>query len=93
MANRDEMNTKWINRMARIIGHANKVKSMISEDRDAIEVLTQLAAVRAALTSLSKVILEEHVNECMSSIQDIEDDQERQETIDALMDVVNQFIK
>lgn len=93
MAHSPEQNTKLVNRMSRIIGHANKVKTMIAEDRDCIEVLTQLAAVRAALTSLSKVILEEHINECMTELQDFESDEERQESIDGLMDVVNQFIK
>lgn len=89
----DEENARLVNRMARIIGHANKVKSMLAEDRNCTEVLIQLAAVRAALTSLSKLILEEHINECMTELSEFESEEERREAIDGLMDVVNQFIK
>ncbi|MDO5409996.1 MAG: metal-sensing transcriptional repressor [Lachnospiraceae bacterium] len=88
-----EENARLVNRMSRIIGHANKVKSMLAEDRNCTEVLIQLAAVRAALTSLSKLILEEHINECMTELSEFETDEERHEAIDGLMDVVNQFIK
>ena len=88
-----ERNTRLVNRMSRIIGHANKVKTMLGEDRNCTEILIQLAAVRAALTSLSKLILEEHLNECMTELSEFESDEERREAIDGLMDVVNQFIK
>lgn len=88
-----EENARLVNRMARIIGHANKVKNMIAEDRNCTEVLIQLAAVRAALTSLSKLILEEHLSECMTELSEFESEEERREAIDGLMDVVNQFIK
>jgi DNA-binding FrmR family transcriptional regulator len=89
-----EENKKLVNRMSRIIGHANKVKSMIGEeDRDCTQVLIQLAAVRAALTSLSKQILEEHINECMTEMSEFESEEERHQAIDSLMDVVNQFVK
>ena len=88
-----EENKKLVNRMARIIGHANKVKSMLEEDRDCTEILIQMAAVRAALTSLSKLILEEHINECMTDMSEFESEEERRDAIDGLMDVVNQFIK
>lgn len=89
-----EENARLVNRMARIIGHANKVKSMLAEDdRNCTEVLIQLAAVRAALTSLSKLILEQHINECMTEMSEFENEEERREAIDGLMDVVNQFIK
>ncbi|MGN0267682.1 MAG: metal-sensing transcriptional repressor [Lachnospiraceae bacterium] len=85
--------TKRVNRMARIIGHANKVKSMIAEDADCTDILIQMAAVRAALTSLSKLILEEHINECMTEMSEFESMEDRQDHIDGLMDVINQFVK
>ena len=89
----DTERTKRVNRMARIIGHANKVKSMIAEDADCTDILIQMAAVRAALTSLSKLILEEHINECMTEMSEFESMEDRQDHIDGLMDVINQFVK
>jgi DNA-binding FrmR family transcriptional regulator len=88
-----EETTRLVNRMARIIGHANKVKSMIAEGRDCTEILVQMAAVRAALTSTSKLILEQHIVKCMDAASEYENEQERKEELDGLMDVINQFIK
>ncbi|KIR03117.1 hypothetical protein P261_01932 [Lachnospiraceae bacterium TWA4] len=88
-----EENKRLVNRMSRIVGHANKVKSMLEEDRNCTEILIQLAAVRAALTSLSKQILEEHINECMTEMSEFKSEDERLLAISELMDVVNQFVK
>lgn len=89
----DAERTKRVNRMSRIIGHATKVKSMIADDADCTDILIQMAAVRAALTSLSKLIIEEHINECMSEMSEFDSLEERQESIEGLMDVINQFVK
>ena len=47
------------NRLARAIGHLEKVKQMVEDDVDCSEVLTQIAAVRGALTNTAKVILQD----------------------------------
>ena len=54
-----------LNRLARLIGHLNAVKRMIENNRDCSEVLTQLAAVDAAIKSVSKVILKDHLQHCL----------------------------
>lgn len=54
-----------VNRLARAIGHLEKVKRMVEEDCDCSEVLVQLAAVRAALDGAGKVILQDHIRHCM----------------------------
>lgn len=53
------------NRLARAAGHLEKVRRMVDEDVDCPEVLVQLAAVRAALESTGKVILQDHLRHCM----------------------------
>ncbi len=69
-----------INRLARAIGHLNKVKKMVEEGYDCSDVLIQLAAVRSALDNTGKVILNDHIRHCMvdavaagdeSSIEDL----------------------
>ena len=49
-----------VNRLARAIGHLEKVKRMVEEGYDCSEVLIQLAAVRSALDNTGKVILQDH---------------------------------
>ena len=54
-----------INRLARAMGHLEKVKHMVEEGYDCSEVLVQLAAVRSALDNTGKVILKDHIHHCM----------------------------
>ena len=54
-----------INRLARAIGHLEKVKRMVEEGEDCADVLVQLAAVRSAIDSTGKVILQDHIRHCM----------------------------
>ncbi|MBE6945264.1 MAG: metal-sensing transcriptional repressor [Ruminococcaceae bacterium] len=54
-----------VNRLARAIGHLEKVKRMVEEGCDCADVLTQLAAVRSALDNTGKVILRDHMRHCM----------------------------
>lgn len=54
-----------VNRLARALGHLEKVKRMVEDGADCSEVLVQLAAVRAALDNTGKVILQDHLRHCM----------------------------
>ena len=54
-----------VNRLARAIGHLEKVKRMVEEGQDCSEVLVQLAAVRSAIDNTGKVILQDHMRHCM----------------------------
>ena len=54
-----------VNRLARAIGHLEKVKRIVEEDYDCSEVLVQLAAVRSAIDNTGKVILQDHMRHCM----------------------------
>ena len=59
-------NTKAVkNRLARIIGHLHAVERMVDDGRDCAEVLIQLAAVRSALASTSRIILKDHMEHCI----------------------------
>ncbi len=53
-------------RLARIAGHAASLKRFWDEDRECVEMLTQISAVRAALDQVGKTILEQHVDHCLS---------------------------
>lgn len=78
-----------VNRLARAIGHLERVKAMVEEGRDCSEVLIQLAAVRSALNNTGKVILKDHLEHC---IVDAVANQDRT-AIDELNRAIEQFVK
>lgn len=53
------------NRLARAIGHLQKVKRMVENGDDCSDVLIQLAAVKSALNNTGKVILKDHLDHCI----------------------------
>jgi len=55
-----------LNRFARIEGHIRGIKTMIRESRPCPDVLVQIAAVRGALDRASRIILDEHLSECVT---------------------------
>ena len=55
-----------INRLSRIEGHIRGVKTMINESRPCPEVLVQIAAIRGALDKVARIILDEHLSECVA---------------------------
>ncbi len=78
-----------INRLARAIGHLNKVKKMVEEGYDCSDVLIQLAAVRSAIDNTGKVILNDHIRHCMVDAVAAGD----QSAIDGLCQAVEKFMK
>ncbi|MFZ4665352.1 MAG: metal-sensing transcriptional repressor [Prochlorotrichaceae cyanobacterium] len=56
---------RLVNRLSRIEGHIRGVKTMIQEHRPCPEVLVQIAAVRGALDKVARVILDEHLTQCI----------------------------
>ena len=59
-------NTKdVVNRLSRAIGHLESVRRMVEDGRDCSDVLVQLAAVRAALSATSRIILKDHLEHCI----------------------------
>ena len=78
-----------VNRLARAIGHLNKVKRMVEEGYDCTEVLVQLAAVRSAIDNTGKVILTDHIRHCMVDAVQLGDES----AIDGQCDAVEKFMK
>ncbi|MEM6423589.1 MAG: metal-sensitive transcriptional regulator [Cyanobacteria bacterium P01_H01_bin.119] len=62
----EESLRKVTNRLARIEGHIRGIKTMVQESRPCPDVLVQIAAVRGALNRVARVILDEHLSECIS---------------------------
>ena len=78
-----------VNRLARAIGHLNKVKRKVEEGYDCTEVLVQLAAVRSAIDNTGKVILNDHIRHCMVDAVQLGDEG----AIDGLCEAIEKFMK
>ena len=55
-----------VNRLSRIEGHIRGIKTMVQESRACPDVLVQIAAVRGALDRVARIILDEHLTECIA---------------------------
>ena len=56
---------KIINRMSRAIGHMESIKKMVEEGIDCSDILIQISAVRSAINNVGKIILQDHINNCV----------------------------
>ena len=60
-------------RMARIEGHVRAIRDMLAEDRPCGEVLIQLAAVRAAVNQVARLVFEDHLDSCVHTAATVGD--------------------
>ena len=65
-----------IHRVAGIEGHVGSLKKMIDEEREALEILMQLSAIRSALERFSLILFEEFVEVRLASMSGEADRQE-----------------
>ena len=56
---------KLVSRLNRIEGQVRGISKMVADGRYCIDILTQLQAVRAALTKVETAILQEHLGKCV----------------------------
>ena len=78
-----------IHRLNRIEGQVRGVKAMVERDAYCTDILTQVAAVNAALNSFNKVLLANHIKTCVT--RDIRDGKE--ETVDELVVTLQKLMK
>lgn len=58
-----------LNRLNRIEGQIRGIKAMVEDERYCVDIITQVAAVQAALNSFNKLLLERHIKTCV--VEDI----------------------
>lgn len=66
----EESLKKIINRLSRIEGHVRGIKTMVREHRPCPEVLNQIAAVKGAISGVAKIVIEEHLDQCLTNAVD-----------------------
>jgi DNA-binding FrmR family transcriptional regulator len=63
---RPEIRAQVEQRLRRIAGQVGGIQRMVEQDRYCVDVLLQVAAVRAALDQVGKLVLGSHVETCVA---------------------------
>lgn len=83
-------NTKAVvNRLSRAIGHLESVKRMVEEGKDCSEILIQIGAVKSAVNNIGKIILQDHINNCVVDAVETGD----KKVLEDLNSAIEKFIK
>ncbi|HEU0160370.1 MAG TPA: metal-sensitive transcriptional regulator [Hyphomicrobiaceae bacterium] len=77
-----------LTRLARIEGQVRGLSRMIEEDRYCIDIVTQIAAVRAALRRVEEEVLRDHIAHCVEHAIVSGNTAEQRRLVTELMDVL-----
>ncbi len=83
----EELKRDVSKRINRAVGQLNGIKTMVEEDRYCGDVLTQLAAVEKAVASISRIVMRDHLQTCVTERIQAGD----QQVIDEVMDLLKKF--
>ena len=84
----DEAKKKGVvNRFRSIEGHVRGIERMVEQDAYCIDVLKQSIAVQRALEKVNGIILENHLQTCVTTAIRGEEAEERERVIGELLDV------
>ncbi len=82
---------KVLKRLRRIEGQVRGVAGMVESDRYCIDVINQIAAVRAALHKAEEEILRDHVSHCVADAFTEGNAGEQRQKIEELVDTVGRM--
>ena len=86
---RKDIKASCSRRLNRIEGQVRGLARMVEEDRYCIDIVTQIAAVRAALRKLEEEVLRDHVAHCVEHAIASGDKADQRQKIAELMAVVS----
>lgn len=82
-----ETNQQLLNRLKSIEGHVRGIQRMVGEEAYCVDVIKQTLAVQRALEKFNSIILERHLQGCVSTAIRGDDAGERERVIDELLQV------
>lgn len=85
-----ETKEDMLKRLRRIEGQVKGIQKMIEEDKYCVDILTQVAAVRAAVNKVGSLILEKHSMTCIENAASTED---RKKALTELTKTIQSFMK
>ena len=74
-------------RLKNIEGHVGGIQRMIEKDAYCIDLIRQIQAVQAALSKVSAMILNDHLNSCLITAVRGDDPQERERVLKEIAEV------
>ncbi len=74
-------------RLASAAGHIKGIERMVAEDTYCIDVIKQIQAVQAALNRVSTLILDNHLQTCVTTAIQGDDPNERQRVLNEVTSV------
>lgn len=80
-------NETSLERLKNIEGHIRGIERMVEEDAYCIDILRQIQAVQSALSRVSNLILEGHLNSCVITAIRGEDAKERERVLKEISEV------
>ena len=78
-----------LNRLSRIEGQVRGIRGMVEKNAYCVDIITQVAAVTAALNAFNKEILSTHIRTCVT--QDLQ--KGKTETAEELVEVLQRLMK
>ena len=78
-------------RLRKIAGQVAAIERMVDEDRYCVDILLQIAAVRGALDKVGKLLLEGHVETCVTDAIRSGRAKDRNEKLGELIEVFARF--
>jgi len=78
---------QFLNRLNYLVGHLEGVKKMLKEDKYCIDVIKQNKAVIAAIKKVNEMILENHLNTCVTEAIKGKNEKERKKKIKELLEI------
>ncbi|MCP3983733.1 MAG: metal-sensitive transcriptional regulator [bacterium] len=87
----DDTRTAVGRRLKRVAGQVAGIQRMVDEERYCVDVLLQIAAVRAALDQAGKLILGSHVDTCVTQAFTSGSPAERKRKKEELLEVFSKF--
>lgn len=80
-----ENKQQLLNRLKTIEGHVRGVQRMVEEDSYCIDMIKQTRAIQRALERFNTLVLDNHMNSCVTTAMRSDDASERERVIKELM--------
>ena len=80
-----------LKRLKRVEGQVKGVQKMVEGDQSCVDILTQVAAVRAAINKVGGLILERQSKNCLKEV--IGNSENGNKAIEDLIDTVQKFLR
>ena len=77
-------------RLRKIIGQLQSVEQMVTNDRDCVDILTQIVSARKALKSFAEIVIHQHAHECVAGATD---PKESQKKLRELLTVLERYVE